>query len=63
MMNDKVEIAYESDGYWKLTVTNSIFGTQTVPLPSDIAMTVAMAIATLNNLNKQDESVKKKKNA
>jgi hypothetical protein len=71
-MKDKVEMKYVSSeatnftsfaqdsGYWELTVQNKFIGTKTVELSVDVAMTVAMAVATARDLGRREASTNKK---
>ena len=56
---DFVSLA-KDPGYWELTVVNKLIGTQTVQLPSEVAMTVAIAIASARDLGRREGPVKKK---
>jgi hypothetical protein len=62
-MKDKVEMKYVSDdsGYWELTVNNKFIGEQVVKLDSNNAMLIAMAIATVRDLGRQEGYDKAKK--
>lgn len=52
----------EDRGYWLLTIKNDFLGEQTVKIENDIALTVALAIATAKNVGRQEGYPKKKKN-
>lgn len=62
-MKDKVEMKYvsEDSGYWQLTVNNKFIGQQVIKLDSSNAMLIAMAIATVRDVGRQEGYEKAKK--
>lgn len=62
-MKNRVEIKYVSDdsGYWELTVNNNFTGEQSIRLDSSNAMVIAMAIATVRDVGRQEGYEKAKK--
>ena len=72
-MKDKVELRFvhseatsfkelaQDPGSWELIVNNDLYGNIAVALPSDIAMTVAVAIATARDAGRKEGYDKAKK--